>query len=169
MGFLHKIKASPYYERLKNSLEFSYYWKRFRNMLVGMVFVAALMILVAILDSPDDGDALAIAWCMIFGFGFLGLGLYQGYCLLEIFLHTEGYHFCQTVLERPTIEHSRFGSRVRYNVEFTDRHGKILRRDTAAMFSSDWEPTLEEYNNQTVLIGYNEETDRVVVIGRENG
>ena len=51
-----------------------------------------------------------------------------------------------------------------YTVEFYDRQGKPLRRNTSCMFRDLFQPTLEEYNGQRVLIGYNSKTDRVVVI-----
>jgi hypothetical protein len=51
-----------------------------------------------------------------------------------------------------------------FTVEFTDRQGKTQIRDTANMFSSQWEPYVEAYNNKMALIGYNKVTDRLVVI-----
>jgi hypothetical protein len=82
---------------------------------------------------------------------------------VEIFLHIDSYIFRQAQLDHPHVK-GRGGTY--YTVEFTDRNGKTLRRDTRAMFTSAAEPFLEDYNNKTVTIGYNEKTDRLVVLRR---
>ena len=97
---------------------------------------------------------------------FLPIVAYFVYHWLEIFLRIDSYVFREVVLNRPQVATR---GRVKYTVTFTDRHGKSLTRDTSRMFTSQTQPLLEDYNNQTVLIGYNEETDRVVVIQRLDG
>ena len=39
-----------------------------------------------------------------------------------------------------------------------------ITRNTSCMFRDLFQPTLEEYNGQRVLIAYNSKTDRVAVI-----
>lgn len=166
MGFLHKIKASPYYERLKNSVQYRYDRRQFLIFagVFGVILLLILFMFFALWSASQEVDALLLL--MLELLAPLILIVYFAFRWLDIFTHIDSYIFCRVRLDHP---HTQYRGGVSFTVEFTDRHGKILRRDTAAMFSSDWEPTLEEYNNQTVLIGYNEETDRVVVIGRENG
>lgn len=166
MGFLHKIKASPYYERLKNSVQYRYDRRQFLIIsgAFGVVFLLILFMFFALWSVSQEVGALLLL--MLELLVPLFLIVYSAFRWLDIFTHIDSYIFCQVKLDRPHIE-GRGGAH--FTVEFTDRHGKRLQRDTSKMFSSQWEPFLEEYNNQTVLIGYNEETDRVVVIGLENG
>ena len=170
MNPMQKIKDSPHYLRLKESVEYRFDRKQFLIMAAvsgGYTFLS-LLTLLATADTSDKEIQIYILLFMVLL--FLPFLLYYGYHWLEIFLHIDSYIFCEVLLDQPHIEnYGRYGSRIRFTVAFTDRHGKQLKRDTAAMFSSGAEPYLEDYNNNTVLIGYNEETDRVVVIKRLDG
>ena len=64
------------------------------------------------------------------------------------------------MLDKP---HAGYKGGVYFTVTVTDRRGNRRQVDTANMFSSG-EPMLEDYVNQKVLIGYNEETELVAVI-----
>ena len=171
MSRIQKIKDSPHYLRLKESVEYRYDKKQFILISVFSCIVLVPLILLFAIVCESSGDAAAaVAMDFLLMLILLGFWLYLGYRWLEIFLHIDSYIFCEVLLDQPHIEnYGRYGSRIRFTVAFTDRHGKQLKRDTAAMFSSGAEPYLEDYNNKTVLIGYNEETDRVVVIKRVDG
>lgn len=166
MRFFEKIKDSPHYPRLRNSMEYQYCRKDFLVALAFFGFALALFVLGCIVDPPgaaNAGSAAMLGLCLVL---FFGLAAYKCYVWLEIFLHMECYHYTHVVLDRPYVEHTRYSHRVRYSVEFTDRHGKQIRRDTTAMFQNETGFVLEEYNNQRMLIGYNEYNDRVVIIQR---
>ena len=164
MNFLEKIKDSPHYPKLKGSLQYRYDRRQFLFMSVFFGIVGLVLWLPLLVGSakPNPTFVIYLLLWMFLLFGWL----YFAYQLLEIFLHMDKYIFCQVRLDQPYLQHHRYGSSVGFTVEFTDRYGKTLKRKTSAMFSSQTEPCLEEYNNQTVLIGYNQETDRLVVIQR---
>ena len=164
MDFLHKIKDSPNYNRLKNSAQYRYDRRQFLIMSVifGIIF---LMFLPLFFLVGDGGDAASFVLVVFMLMGYFLVWLYFLYRWLEIYLYIDSYIFCHARLDQPHV-HGRGGAS--FTVEFTDRHGNRLQREPGKMFSSQWEPYLEEYNNQTVLIGYNEKTDRLIVMERIN-
>lgn len=169
MNPIQKMKNSPHYLRLKESVEYRYDKKQFLLIFVSIGLLALPILITGIVLLGRSGNSSAMysmVWFMFLGFGYLMLLLYFAYRWLEIFLHIDSYIFCEVLLDQPHVQ-GRGG--VKFTVTFTDRHGKQLKRETSTMFSSSWEPYLEDYNNQKVLIGYNEETDRVVVIKRIDG
>ena len=164
MRWLKAVKDSPNYPRLKESVEYRF-WKRellgTSAVLGGILFLITLFCLPILLDF-DGASGIVLKGLLAIAAIYLPIIGYYGYQWLAIFRHIDSYTFCETVLDRPHM--SRYGAG--YTVEITDRRGSKLTRDTTKMFRSESEPYLEEYNNQKVLVGYNEETDRVAVICR---
>ena len=97
------------------------------------------------------------------------MGPIFGFCVIRtinIFHHAESYHFCKTVLCNPK------GGSLRDTIKFTvlieDADGNKFAANTHSIFTTHrGSPNLalEYYVNQTVTVGYNEETGQVVVIG----
>lgn len=97
------------------------------------------------------------------------MGPIFGFCVIRtisLFRHVESYHFCKANLCNPK------GGRVRDTIKFTvlieDADGGKFVADTHSIFTTHrGSPNLalEDYVNQTVTVGYNEETGQVVVIG----
>ena len=159
MNFIQKIKESPHYERLKNSAEYRYCRRQ------GILFTVIMLIygLATFLPAfflEDELDASFVILILFFLI-FFGMWIYYCYRWLEIFLYMEHYTFCQVRMEKIHLQGRGIAC---FTVEFTDRQGRTQIRDTANMFSSQWEPYVEAYNNKMALIGYNEKTDRLVVI-----
>lgn len=168
MNPMQKLKDSPHYLRLKESVEYRYDKKQFIIMaaIFGGLYAFLLLMFLPLAGDPGYGAVITIIWLVLPTLFYLPILLYFAYRWLEIFLHIDSYIFCEVLLNQPHVQ-GRGG--VKFTVTFTDRHGKQLKRDTSTIFSSHYEPYLEEYNNKKVLIGYNEETDRVVVIKRLDG
>ena len=161
MDFLQKIKESPYFHRLKGSVQYRYDLKNLR--IIGICFTIAMVPMLwafVMLMKTENPAAVFVFFYLLL---LAGMILYYFYRWLGIFLYIEHYQFFQATLDQPFVQ-GRGG--VGFLVEFTDRHGNRLQRKTSPMFSSQWEPLLEEYNNQTVLLAYNEKTDRLVLIQR---
>ena len=85
---------------------------------------------------------------------------------INIFHHAESYHFCKANLCNPK------GGSLRDTIKFTvlieDADGNKFAANTHSIFTTHrGSPNLalEDYVNQTVTVGYNEETGQVVVIG----
>ncbi len=162
MNWLSGIKESPHYERLKASVQYKYDRRQFW-IIGGMVALMLLMFtpLLALEARDPYADASGSAFVVLWSLVMVGLALYFLYRWLEIFLYIDHYTFFQARLERAYLRH-RGG--VGFTVEFTDRQGNRREMQTSPMFSSQWEPVLEEYNNKEVLLAYNEKTDRLIVI-----
>ena len=161
MNFLEKIKDSPHIHRLKGSVQYRYDLKTL--CIIGISFTIAMVPMLwafVMLMKTENPAAVFVFFYLLL---LAGMILYYVYRWLGIFLYIDHYQFFQATLDKPFAQ-GRGG--VGFTVEFTDRHGNKLERKTSAMFSSQWDPILEEYNNQTVLLGYNEKTDRLVLIGR---
>lgn len=171
MHALQKIKDSPNYPRLKDSVEYRFRRKEF---LMSAGWSGGAMLLMALVFLPllghsDDANVVAAMGMVFLLLFFLSFIAVYGYLWLELFMYIDSYTFCEVMLNRPHLN-GRYGAS--FTVEVTDRHGKKLTRETGKIFYSYGELQFEEYNNQQVLVGYNEETDRLVVIhrlGRENG
>ena len=85
---------------------------------------------------------------------------------INIFRHAESYHFCKTVLCNPK------GGSIRDTIKFTvlieDADGDKFAANTHSIFHTHtgwFTPGFEDYVNQTVTAGYNEETGQVIIIG----
>ena len=163
MHWLQKIKDSPNYPRLKDSVDYRYWRKQFLLMagILGGAFLLMLLAVVLVMTEGDEGNAAAIMGLFFIAMVYLGLLAYFAYQWLVIFLHINSYTFCEVMLDHP---HLYGRGAVSFSVEVTDRRGKKLTKETSKMFHSEAEPYFEEYNNQKVQVGYNEETDRIVVI-----
>ncbi len=159
MNFFARIKSSPHYDRLKHSAEYRYSRRQCILFMMIMLFYGLVTFLPAFFIEGELDVSFGIL--VVFFMVFFGMWLYYCYCWLEIFLHMEHYIFCQVKMDKIHL-HGR--GTACFTVEFTDRQGKTQIRDTANMFSSQWEPYVEAYNNKMALIGYNEVTDRLVVI-----
>lgn len=84
----------------------------------------------------------------------------------NIFRHPESYHFCKTKLCNP--KGGRIRDTIRFTVLIEDADGNKFAADTHSIFHthrSMFGPALEDYVNQNVTAGYNEETGQVVIIG----
>ena len=91
------------------------------------------------------------------------------FCIIRtfnIFRHPESYHFCKTVLCNPK------GGSLRDTIKFTllleDADGGKFIADSHSIFhthTSMFGLGFEDYVNQTVTAGYNEETGQVIIIG----
>lgn len=157
MRTLSQIRESPNYERLKNSVEVK---SCVRDCLIFGIIVAiyTLLITIPIQSHGGTGD-IAVLW-LIYLLVFIPLFLYMVYKLVEVFLYIDCYSFTEVVLDRP-----RLGYRgaMGFTVTVRDRQGRELEADTRQIFSRS-NPNFEDYVNQRALIGYNNKTERVVVV-----
>ena len=91
------------------------------------------------------------------------------FCVLRtiaIFRHPESYHFCKTNLSNP--KGGRIRDTIRFLVVLEDAEGRKFTAYTHSIFHTHRSSAglaLEDYVNQEVTVGYNEETCQVVVIG----
>ena len=108
-------------------------------------------------------------WPIIWFITLLVNGPFLVFCIIRtfnIFRHLESYHFCKTKLSNPK------GGSLRDTIKFTllleDADGGKFIADSHSIFhthTSMFGLGFEDYVNQTVTAGYNEETGQVVIIG----
>lgn len=168
MRFVQKIKASPHYPQLRGSLEYRHCRKAFFVSLALVCFFAIPTFLLLFLSDGNVGNDGNMAFVFLAALFFAGYSIYCAYRWLQIFLHMDDYIFFTATLMKPIVTHSRYSHSVSYSLTFPNAAGKIITRETASMFRNNSDPCLEDYNGKQVMVGYNEETDRLVVIGRAN-
>lgn len=108
-------------------------------------------------------------WPIIWFVTMIAIGPILVFCLIRaisIFRCPGSYHFCKTKLCNPK------GGSIRDTIKFTvlleDADGGKFIADSHSIFHthrSMFGPALEDYVNQTVTAGYNEETGQVIIIG----
>lgn len=103
------------------------------------------------------GIILAILVCPLLGFYL--------WRIFRIFRHAEHYSFCRTTLDRPHSGIMRNTMNFSVLIQLPD--GTQRMRSTHSIFFAHGftGPLMEDYINKTVTVGYNEETETVVVIG----
>jgi len=153
MRSFSEIKESPNYRRLKNSVEFK---AERRSTLVVSIFCLILILLMAAAAGTSRGIARAVIGFVI----MIPCFLYQLYRLVRIFFHMDSYTFTEVLLDQPK---QGYKGSMYFTVRIRDRSGQEFETDTNAIFSRS-EPCFEDYVNQKALIGYNNDTELVVVI-----
>lgn len=153
MRSFSEIKESPNYRRLKNSVEFK---AERRSTLVVGIFCLILILLMTAAAGTSRGTARAVIGFVI----MIPCFLYQLYRLVRIFFHMDSYTFTEVLLDQPK---QGYKGSMYFTVRIRDRSGQEFETDTNAIFSRS-EPCFEDYVNQKALIGYNNDTELVVVI-----
>ena len=130
--------------------------------------VSAVIILMMLLMGKDFLDSAETQFAVFFPL-LITAGPILGFCAVRtfrIFQHPESYHFCKATLCNP--KGGRIRDTIRFLVVLRDADGFPFTAYTHSIFHthrSSFGPALEDYVNQEVTIGYNEETGQVVVIG----
>lgn len=157
MRALSEIRESPNYERLKNSVEVR---SCGRDCLIFGIITAvySLIVTLPVKRYGGSGDT-AVLW-MLYLLVILPFFLYMIYKLVEVFLYINYYTFTEVVLDRPR---QGYKGAMYFTVILRDRQGRELEADTRQIFSRG-NPNFEDYVNQRALIGYNDKTERVVVV-----
>lgn len=145
--------------RLWGSLEMTY-WRR--QLIFCGVMAVFMLIIAARMTEPFGYWATAgilEAVCV------LPLVIFYGYRIWKIFRRKESYIFCRAQLSQP---HQMLWAKTMYfSVLVETPEGRKIPRETRAIFLpyGIMEPLAVDYVNQTATIGYNPETENVVVIG----
>lgn len=148
-------------EQLRNSLEYAYCHRMLRLSLLVLALIAVPTTLLLIFSKCQPS-----AVCLIGSLVIVGCCFYNLHRLRQIFSHMEDYQIFTVTLLKPVVYHSRYSSSVSYEVTFPDLDGKLITRETSRMFRNYDYPRIQDFNGHQVLVGYNETTDRLVVIGR---
>ena len=159
---MNKNQSSPHYSQLRRSLEYYHCRKTFFLTLAISVAFTVLFVIALILGAQEQKEEVAVLMLLV-TLVLDGFCIYTGHRWWQIFRHMDDYTFFSVTLTKPTVIRSRYRASVCYSLTFPNAEGKIITRETAAMFSN---ANLPYFNGKTVLVGYNEVTDRLVVIDR---
>ena len=156
MLWLQKLKDSPNYPRIRNSVELK---AQLRQAL--FVWIAtAVMLLLAALVGVGKTPKSTVSFVIIVLF-MVPYSLYYVYRVGVLFWKIECWTFSETTLDRP---HLGYKNAACFTVTVRDRSGRELEKETSHIFGTASDPVFEDYVNRRVLIGYNEETELVAVI-----
>ncbi len=156
MLWLQKIKDSPNYPRIKNSLEF----KTQRRHALFVWIATAAMLLIAAVAGVGSSAKSTMAFVMLIVFA-VPYSLYYVYRVGVLFWKMERWAFSETTLDRP---HLGYKGGAWFTVTVRDRSGRELEKETSHIFGTSSDPVFEDYVNRRVLIGYHDESDTVAVI-----
>lgn len=142
--------------RLRCSLDLSY----LKKWLIALLAAFALLLIFALFDRNFWLTHLFVAGTVL-----LPAVLYFLWRIRKIFKCAESYFFCQARLRKPRF--NAFSNTVYFAVIVEDMEGRKFVKDTKAIFYATGivSPTMAEYSDATVTIGYNEQTGNIVVIG----
>lgn len=157
-----EIKESPNYRRLKESVEMKFS-KRCAILYAVLTGFCALMVAAptALADDPAVA-AMTITFMLMV---LLPFPIFYIYRIFKIYSHMDDYTFTECLLDKP---HGGWGRDTMYfDVKVRDRFGAEIPTETHAIFATrgEFSPLLEDYINKKVVIGYNNVTEYVVVIG----
>ena len=157
---IRKTKTSANYERIKDSLEL-------RTAIKYAVYYAALAISLALTAflinfRYDASRALVIAVFLLVV--LLPASLFYVRRIFKIFRDIDDYTFTEVTLSRLN---SSWYRNMYFSVDLIDWDGQTVQAETNSIFQTHgfMKPLLEDYVNRTVLVGYNNTTGYVAVIG----
>ena len=160
MEHFRKIKEHPNFDRICGGVE----WKALKKEILlmfgifGGLFVLILLVQMSVgSHSVSAREAIHTAMMILI---LIGLGFYYLYRVWELFWYIDRYSFSTVLFDKP---HQGYRGTMYFTVEVLDRQGQTIRRNTRNLFHQG-QPNFEEYLNKRVLVGYNDETDAVVVI-----
>ncbi|MBQ8254321.1 MAG: hypothetical protein IJY94_02315, partial [Clostridia bacterium] len=92
--------------------------------------------------------------------------IYEIYSYKRLFKDIDKYELCEAKLDKPSLSYWLRGA-VYYNLYFQLSDYVNVSKETRAMWSSSpfAQNQFEYYNNKTVEIAYDRESDRLIIIG----
>ena len=156
-----EVKESANYSRLKQSLEMRV--AKQNAILYGVIAGFCLMMVALPLALAEEPDMAALGVTVIL-MCMLPFPLFYIHRIFKIYAHIDDYTFTEALLDKPR---GGFNRGIYFSITVKDRFGASIPVETHEIFATHGSlgPTLEEYVNRTVTVGYNNATGYVVVIG----
>ena len=158
------MSKSKIREKLKNSLDMVnvHLWL----FVAGMVALLEGVMVLFLISGPPFGPSRWGAYGIMLLISVVPILIFCAWRTIQIFRCPESYHFCKAKLSNP--KGGRVRDTIRFLVVLEDAEGYRFTAYTHSIFHTHKSAAglaLEDYVNQEVTIGYNEETGQVVVIG----
>lgn len=151
-------------EKLKNSLDMVNV--RLWLFVAGMVALLEGVMVLFLISGPPFGPSRWGAYGLMLLISVVPILIFCAWRTISIFRCPESYHFCKAKLSNP--KGGRIRDTIRFLVVLEDADGDKFTAYTHSIFHTHRGSAglaLEDYVNQEVTVGYNEETGSVVVIG----
>lgn len=163
-------------EDVKRTLDCVYIRKQIK--FASILFVIFELILLITLISEYSGDIKATLFSIVF-FSvvvvlFFGIPLIYCACKHRSIVNNhENYDLYEVVLDTPKwvkFQGGRGGRAYRYIVTFTTKNNQTITTKTSALWSDGVFPVFDkrDYDNKKVKILYDEQKDKVYVLGKVN-
>ena len=156
-------------EMIENSMEGTVRKLNLRYLTIcfSVVFFVFLIIFLSVGSLP------IILWITMFAAIFCICGsflLYQWLQYRKLFANMEDYELYKVLLDRPTYIHTRYNGFVYFTITIETNSGMKIFRKTKALWSDSGGSQYKawEYMNSHVWIAYDEERDKMVVLGLED-
>lgn len=155
-------------EMMNNSIEATLRKRNIRILLIGFTVLFFVYLGIYISSGLPFDSIFFILLVLIFGIcgGFV---LFQWLYYHSLFSNIEGYKLYEVMLDRPTASYLYKGY-VYFTITIESEEGIRIYRKTKALWSDyiGSKYKVWEYMNSKVWIAYNEERDRLVVLGLED-
>lgn len=151
-------------EQLKNSLDMVSV--RMYLFIAGMVALLEGVMVLFLISGPPFGPSRWGAYGLMLLISVVPILIFCAWRTISIFRCPGSYHFCKANLCNP--KGGRIRDTIRFLVVLEDMDGNKFTAYTHSIFHTHRSSAglaLEDYVNQEVTVGYNEETGQVVVIG----
>ncbi len=151
-------------EQLKNSLDMVSV--RMYLFIAGMVALLEGVMVLFLISGPPFGPSRWGAYGLMLLISVVPILIFCLWRTISIFRCPGSYHFCKAKLCNP--KGGRIRDTIRFLVVLEDMDGNKFTAYTHSIFHTHRSSAglaLEDYVNQEVTVGYNEETGQVVVIG----
>lgn len=160
-------------QEIKNSLDAKWRLKQiflYCGLSIFIIIVLGVEMLFSISDVTDKEISKSIISVLFTTTIFISLIfiiplMYQLFQYFRLFKDIDKYGKYEVVLDHPEVSYM-YRHSVYYNIELTTKTGNRVQLDTLPMFSSfSMNCSLEDYNNKTVYLLYNEEKEKMCILG----
>lgn len=154
-------------EMIENSIEGVIRKRNIRFLLIG--FTIMFMVYFGILVNSGISMKLFLPMLLLCILIFSGFVFYQWIRYRLLFSNMEAYEKYEVMLDRPTSSYYPEGS-VYFTITIETKSGMRIFRKTKALWSDFFGSKYKawEYMNAKIWIAYDEERDRLVVLGLED-
>ncbi len=152
-------------EMIKNSMEAK--WReRFVVMFAILIAICVPFILVTVGNGESLTDMIKIVGVPMIP--LLLILLYETVCYFMLFLHRRDYEIYEVLLDRPTTSFWYRGC-VYFTVDIDTKSGMGIYRKTKPIWSDHPLSKFKawEYMNSKIHIAYDEERDKMIILGSE--
>ena len=159
-------------EKIKSSLSARWHLHNLSTYgIVGLIYAVIMLVVASFSDLAQRGNfslalAVSVGMFLVFALVISPFVIYELYSYKRLFKDADKYEICYAKLDKPSISYWSRGA-VYYTLYFQLSDYVNVSKTTRSMWSSSplAQNQFEYYNNKTVEVAYDRESDRLIVIG----